>query len=265
MNKFKFTITLAAAAILSIHSAYSQDIPNKATQVQGSVKHEKKSSISIERVSPSIAKIKFANAPVNLIVPETLFSLNEAIKQLSKDEKVKVVIVTSDVKGYFFNHFDTSEFPNFLQQVGESNKPLMVELMSNLSNAPFVTIASIHGRTQGGGNEVALAFDLRYASKEKAVFVQPEVGIGLFPGGGSVLQLTRLIGRDRAIEALLSSDDYSADLAEKYGWVTRSIPDAQLDNFVEKLANRLSTFDKTALMTTKNKSMESAFLKMMSY
>lgn len=251
MKKNKFTVTLLAAAFLSINTAYSQDVKNKTASEQIAVKAPQKSTISIERISDSIAKVKFANAPVNLIVPETLSSLNEAIKQLGKDEKIKVVIFTSDVKGYFFNHFDTNEFPNFLRQVGENSKPLMVELVTNISNAPFVTIASIHGRTQGGGNEITLAFDLRYASKEKSVFVQPEVGLGIFPGGGSTDHLTRLVGRDRAIEALLSSDDYNAELAEKYGWITRAIPDAQLDGFVEKMANRLATFDKTALITTK--------------
>ena len=152
---------------------------------------------------------------------------------------------------YFFNHFDTSEFPNFLSQVGANAKPLWVELITSLSNAPFVTIASIHGRTQGGGNELTLAFDLRYASKEKAIFDQPEVAIGLFPGGGGTDMLTRLAGKDRALEAFLSADEYNAELAEKYGWVTRAIPDTQLDGFVEKMANRLASFDKTALITTK--------------
>ena len=173
------------------------------------------------------------------------------VKELGKDENIKVVIFVSDMKGYFFNHFDTSQFPNFLSQVGVDAKPLWVELITNLSNAPFVTIASVHGRTQGGGNELTLAFDLRYASKEKAIFNQPEVAIGLFPGGGGTDMLARLAGRDRALEAFLSADDYNAELAEKYGWVTRAIPDAQLDGFVEKIANRLASFDKTALVTTK--------------
>ncbi|ARS55736.1 enoyl-CoA hydratase [Ralstonia solanacearum FJAT-91] len=215
------------------------------------MKASQKRTISVERISATIAKVHFSNAPVNFIVPETLSSLNDAVKELSKDKNIKVVIFVSDTKGYFYNHFDTSEFPNFLSQVGENSKPLWVELITSLYNAPFVTIASIHGRTQGGGNELTLAFDLRYASKEKAIFDQPEVAIGLFPGGGGTDTLARLAGRDRALEAFLSSDEYNAELAEKYGWVTRALPDAQLDGFVEKLANRLASFDKTALITTK--------------
>lgn len=252
MKNFKFAAALVAAGILGMNTAaYSQETTSKASTERASIKAPQKSTISVERVSPAIAKVHFANAPVNFIVPETISSLNEAVKELSKDENIKVVIFVSDMKGYFFNHFDTSEFPNFLSQVGANSKPLWVELITNLYNAPFVTIASIHGRTQGGGNELTLAFDLRYASKEKAVFDQPEVAIGLFPGGGGTDMLTRLAGRDRALEAFLSADEYNAELAEKYGWVTRAIPDAQLDGFVEKMANRLASFDKAALITTK--------------
>lgn len=209
------------------------------------------STISIEKVSPEIRKIHFSNAPINVLVPESLSSLNEAIKGLSKDSSVKVVIFVSDVKGYFFNHFDLGQMANFAGQRTAEGKPMFVDLLSNITNAPFITIASIRGRTQGGGDELTLAFDLRYASKESAVFEQPEVGVGLFPGGGGTNFLPKLIGRDRALEVFASGNDYDATLAEKYGWVTRTLPDAELDAFVNKLANRLATFDKTALTTVK--------------
>lgn len=252
MKNLKLAAALLAASVLTIPSAYADTAgPNKNASGQIVSKVAQKSTISVEVVSPEIRKVKFANPPLNLIVPETLSSLNEVVKTLSKDENVKVVVFTSDVAGFFFNHFDMNEFPNFLSQVGANSKPLWVELISNLSNAPFITIATINGRTQGGGDELALAFDLRYASKEKAIFGQPEVGVGLFPGGGATYHLTRLVGRDRALEVLLSADDYSAETAEKFGWVTRAMPEAQLDGFVNKIASRLATFDKTALITTK--------------
>lgn len=249
MNKIKLIAAIIASGLFALNATYAQEAKNNPEPVV--IKAAQKSSISVERVSPAIAKVHFFNAPINFIVPETISSLNEAVKELSKDENIKVVIFVSDMKGYFFNHFDTSQFPNFLSQMGADARPLWVELITNLSNAPFVSIASVRGRTQGGGNELTLAFDLRYASKEKAVFDQPEVAIGLFPGGGGTDMLARLAGRDRALEAFLSADDYDAELAEKYGWVTRAIPDAQLDGFVEKMASRLALFDKTALMTTK--------------
>lgn len=237
MKNLKKTISVLFAALLFINSANAQD-PAKST-------------ISIEHLTPEICKVKFANGPVNVIIPETISSLNETVKELSKDERIKVVIFSSDVAGYFYNHFDLGQFPNFVKQTGADGKPLWVELVTNLAKAPFITIASIRGRTQGGGDELALAFDLRYASKELAVFNQPEVGVGLFPGGGSTNQLPRLTGRDRALEILISADDYTADVAERYGWITRAIPDNQLDSFVLGLARRIATFDKTALITVK--------------
>jgi len=258
MKFLNLSAAVLAAALVTVTAAHSQEsIKPPGTEAAGQA--HQKSTISVETVSPEIRKIRFSNPPLNFIVPETLSSLNEVIKSLSKDDKVKVVIFTSDVSGYFFNHFDTSEFPNFLSQVAGNSKPLWVDLVSNLANAPFITIASIHGRTQGGGDELALALDLRYASKERAVFGQPEVGLGIFPGGGGTDHLARLVGRDRALEILLSSDDYTAETAEKYGWITRAVPEQYLDGFVAKMAKRLATFDKTALLTTKKQINASAF------
>ncbi|MCU6496721.1 enoyl-CoA hydratase/isomerase family protein [Rugamonas sp. A1-17] len=259
MKPIKLMVAAVVSGMLSFHGAQAQQTApaesSKAAQATA------QSTIRVERLSGAIAKVHFSNAPINFIVPDTIAGLNEAVKSLSKDEQVKVVIFVSDTKGYFYNHFDTNQFPAFLGQHGAGNRPLWVELITNLSNAPFISIASIRGRTQGGGNELALAFDLRYASKEKAIFDQPEVGIGLFPGGGGTDMLAQLAGRDRALEAFLSSDDYSAELAEKYGWVTRALPDAQLDGFVDRLADRLASFDKTALVTTKQRINEMVFPK----
>ncbi len=249
-----------AVAVLLAGAASAQDTKSVAAPARKQASQKSQSStIRVENVSPEIRAIRFSNPPLNFIVPETLASLNEAVKQLSKDERVKVVVVTSDVPGFFINHFDMGEFPDFLSQFADNGKPMWVDLITNLANAPFVTIASIHGRTQGGGDELALAFDLRYASKEKAVFGQPEVGVGLYPGGGSTDHLTRLVGRDRALEILLTGDDYGADTAEKFGWVTRALPEAQLDEFVAKLAARLASFDRTALATTKKQVNAMAF------
>lgn len=236
MKNLKFVAILFIASVFSVNS-YAQTTP--------------KSTISVEKVSPEIRKIKFSNAPINVIVPETVSTLNEVIKELSNDEKVKVVIFTSEVAGYFFNHFDLTQLPNFVGQRSADGKPLWVDLIKNITNAPFITIASIKGRTQGGGDELTMAFDLRYASKELAVFEQPEVGVGLFPGGGGTNMLPRLIGKDRALEVFASCNDYDATIAERYGWVTRTLPNAELDTFVDKLTNRLATFDKTALVTLK--------------
>src|SRR5437763_10917046 len=212
------------------------------------------STITVERVTPKIVKIRFANPPVNLIVPETVTRLHEVVKELSEDEKVHVVIFTSGVADYFYNHFDLtriSDFPGASEDAEANGILVWTDLVIRLSKAPFISIGAIRGRTRGGGNELSLAFDLRYASREKAFFGQPEVGTGVIPGGGGSERLPRLIGRDRALEAILSSEDYHADMAEHYGWVTRTIADDELDRFVDAMAARLASFDKTALVAAK--------------
>jgi len=209
------------------------------------------STITVERITPKIIKIKFANPPVNLIIPETVTRLHEVVKELSEDEKVQVVIFTSGIADYFYNHFDLTRVAEFPIGSEANAIPVWTDLVLRLSKASFISIASIRGRTRGGGNELSLAFDLRYASREKAFFGQPEVGSGVIPGGGGSERLPRLIGRDRALEAILSSEDYNADIAEHYGWVTRTIADAELDNFVDTMASRLASFDKTALTAAK--------------
>ena len=215
------------------------------------------STITVERLTPKIAKIKFANPPVNLIVPETVTRLHELVKELGEDEKVHVVIFTSGVADYFYNHFDLtriSEFPGASEDAEDAEAngiSAWTDLVIRLSKAPFISIGDIRGRTRGGGNELSLAFDLRYASREKAFFGQPEVGSGVIPGGGGSERLPRLIGRDRALEVILSSEDYDADIAEHYGWVTRAIADKDLDSFVDGMASRLASFDKTALAAAK--------------
>jgi enoyl-CoA hydratase/carnithine racemase len=124
-------------------------------------------------------------------------------------------------------------------------------MLARLSRAPVVSIASIRGRATGVGSELALACDMRFASREKAILSQWEVGAGLVPGGGPMARLPRLIGRGRALEVLLGADDIPGDLAERYGYVNRAFPDLELDSFVEGLAVRIASFDKQAIAETK--------------
>ena len=125
-------------------------------------------------------------------------------------------------------------------------------MLVRLSRAPVVSIASIRGRATGVGSELALACDMRFASLERAILSQFEVGAGMVPGGGPMARLPRLIGRGRALEVLLGADDVPGDLAERYGYVNRALPDAELDAFVEALATRIASFDKQAIVETKN-------------
>src|SRR6202044_1131258 len=114
--------------------------------------------------------------------------------------------------------------------------------LARLTRAPFTSIALVRGRATGNGSELTLACDMCFASREKAVFSQWEVGVGLVAGGGPMARLPRVMGRARALEVLLSADDIRGDMAEFLGYVNRSLPDADLDNFVYALATRIASF-----------------------
>ena len=209
------------------------------------------STITLERRTPKIARVTFANPPANLIVSETVTRLDEILRELDDDPDIQVVVFTSGVPDFFFNHFDLGAAGDSPVPQGEHAVPMWTDIVLRLSRAPYITVAAIRGRTRGGGNELALAFDLRYASRERAIFGQPEVGGGLLPGGGGTERLPRFIGRDRALEVILSSDDYDASTAERWGWITRALPDAELDDFVDAIAARLASFDRTSLASAK--------------
>jgi enoyl-CoA hydratase/carnithine racemase len=209
------------------------------------------SQFSIEIVAPKIRKVTFVNPPVNVVGADTVIQLLDVVDALSADEQVQVVIFDSGTPGYFFNHADLAQVADLLALSGADSAPTWVDLVTRLTGAPFISIASIRGRTRGGGDEITLAFDLRYASREEAIFGQPEVSIGLVPGGGGSDRLARLLGRDRALEAMLTGQDYDADRAEQYGWVTRTVADAELDDLVGAVAARIASFDKAAVLGAK--------------
>ncbi len=210
--------------------------------------------IQLERRSDSYWRVTFNNPPLNIFGPETLPQLEEIIQCLETDESVKVVVFDSAVEGFFLTHY------NFLAPLEDSTSippgptglQALPDLLSRLSRAPVVSIASIRGRATGVGSELSLACDMRFASREKAILSQWEVGAGLVPGGGPMARLPRLIGRGRALEVLMGADDVGGELAELYGYVNRSLPDDDLDNFVDALSTRISSFDKQALADTKH-------------
>ena len=209
------------------------------------------STIRLERTTPRTARITFANPPANLVIPETIVTLHDIVAGLQADPDIQVVVFSSEVPDFFINHFDGAAAGDLPVPEHEDDDPVWTDMVLRLSKAPYVSIAAIRGRTRGAGNELALACDLRYASREKAIFGQPEAGIGIVPGGGGTERLPRAIGRDRALEAILSSADYDAGTAERWGWVTRALPDAELDAFVDATAARLASFDRQALATAK--------------
>jgi enoyl-CoA hydratase/carnithine racemase len=210
--------------------------------------------INLTRRSPHYWRVTFDHPPLNIFGPETIPQLNEIVTAIETDKSVKVVVFDSAVQGFFLTHYnflakleDTTGLPP-----GPTGLQPLPDMLVRLSRAPAVSIASIRGRATGVGSELALACDMRFASREKAILSQFEVGAGIVPGGGPMARLPRLMGRGRALEVLLGADDIPGDLAERYGYVNRSLPDAELDEFVDALATRIASFDKRAISETKH-------------
>lgn len=209
--------------------------------------------IILTRHTPRFWRVTFDMPPINIFGPQHLPQLSEIVAALELDRDVQVVVFDSAVEGFFITHYDfTAKLEDSTGlPPGETGLQQLPDLFARISRAPVVSIASIRGRATGVGSELALASDMRFASREKAILSQWEVGAGLVPGGGPMARLPRLIGRGRALEVLLSANDIDGDLAERYGYVNRSLPDAELDAFVDGLAYRIASFDKQALVETK--------------
>jgi len=209
--------------------------------------------VFLTKESPVLWRVTFNNPPVNIFGPKTIPQLNEILSQIESDEQLKVVVFDSAIDGFFMTHYD------FLSPAEETNSlppgPTGLlpwpDMLVRLSRAPVVSIAKIRGRATGCGSELALACDMRFASREKTIMGHFEVGAGIVPGGAPMARLPRLIGRGRAMEVFMGADDIPGDLVERYGYVNRSLPDAELDAFVDLLAKRIASFDKQALCDTK--------------
>ena len=204
------------------------------------------SQFNIDRTCPGRWTITFTNPPINMFVPATIVELGALMTDLEADPSVKVMVFQSANPDFFIAHLDVSkaaERPGVLD--------LWRDFVLRLASMPVVSIAKIRGRARGIGNEFVLACDMRFASRQSALFGQPEIGVGLVPGGGGLEWLPRLVGRSRALEIVLGGDDFDADIAERYGWVNRTLDDDDLDSFVDTLVRRLAAFDREALAAAK--------------
>src|ERR1700677_1230881 len=209
--------------------------------------------VRLTRRSPAYWRVTIDNPPLNIMGPETVRQFQAVIDELEADGDVRIVVFDSAVEGYFLNHSDFMARLEDLTSMpaGPTGLPPWPDFLVRLTRAPVASIALIRGRATGNGSELTLASDMSFASREKTVISQWEVGVGMVAGGGPMARLPGLIGRDRALEVLLSSEDLRADQAEAYGYVNRALPDADLDAFVEALATRIAGFDKWAIANTK--------------
>ena len=208
--------------------------------------------LAVIRQSPAYWRVVISNPPLNLFDPKMFAELNVLMDDIERDKDLKVVVFESGDENFFMNHHDVEHRLEVPDQPGAmpffGNWPKFV---TRLAQSSVISIAKVRGRARAQGFEFALACDMRFASKERAKFALIEVGGSSIPGGGGIEWLSALVGRSRTLEVVCSADDFDADIGERYGFVNRSIPDAELDAFVDALAERMGRFEKRALETGK--------------
>lgn len=204
-------------------------------------------------VQQGVASVLIDNPPINLLDLPLIEELTRLGNELATDDAVRVVVFASADPDFFIAHADVT----LIQQipVSEVTRPerlsMFHQAMEKFRTMPKVTIGKIEGRARGGGSEFLLALDMRFGAIGKAILSQPELSSGMIPGGGGSTRLPRLIGRGRALEILLSCDDYSAELAERYGYINRALPAGEIGPFVDRLARRIASFSAEAIALAK--------------
>lgn len=198
-----------------------------------------------------VATVTFDHPPINLVTIDVLFEFGAEFGRLAADESVRAVVIRSANPEWFLAHFDVEAIRRFPREQPVPTNLGPYDLMcEELRTMPKPTIAVIAGRVGGGGSELALACDMRFATPG-AIFNQPEVAIGIIPGAGGTVRLPRLIGRSRALEVILGCDDIDASTAERWGWVNRVLPADRIDAFVDRLAGRIASFPSHAVAAAK--------------
>lgn len=209
--------------------------------------------LSVE-IDDGVATVVIDNPPLNLITLGLFRSLAKCSAQLAVDDDVRVVVLRSAVPGFFIAHFDVtaiSGFPTDGPAVEEAELGGFDRMCEAFRTMPKVTIAEVRGRVGGGGAEIAAACDMRFGDVETFCWNQMEVPLGILPGGGGTQRIPRLIGMGRAMEVVLGAVDVDAATAERWGFLNRAMPGAELSSSVMALARRIASFPPAALRITK--------------
>jgi len=203
--------------------------------------------------TPAYWRVVFDYPPFNVADGTMFQALQDLLARMSVDPSLRVVVFESANRDYYLSHFDlTGKLGNVMTAVGPSGLPVLADTFVRITRSPVVSIAKIRGCVRGACSEFVLACDMRFASRENTRLGQPEVGVGLHPGGGGTERLPHLVGRGRALEIILGANDFDGDTAERYGYVNRALPDTELDAFVDTLARRIASFDRRAVAAAKN-------------
>lgn len=209
--------------------------------------------VRVVEETPAYWRVIFDYPPFNMVDDIIFQSFQDLLARMDASPVLRVVVFESAIPDFYLAHFDlTGQIGNIMTAVGRSGLPILMDTFVRLTKSPVVSIAKIRGCVRGVSSEFVLACDMRFASRENTRLGQPEVGVGVHPGGGGAERLPPLVGRGRALEIILSGNDFDGDAAERYGYVNRALPDTELDGFVDALARRIASFDSRALGAAKN-------------
>ena len=214
---------------------------------------ESAAPLRVVEEAPAYWRIIFDYPPFNVADGTMFQALQDLLASMDVNPSLRVVVFESAHRDFYLSHFDlTGKLGNVMTAVGPSGLPILEDTFVRLTRSPVASIAKIRGCVRGACSEFVLACDMRFASRENTRLGQPEVGVGLHPGGGGTERLPHLVGRGRALEIILGANDFDGDTAERYGYVNRALPDAELDGFVDTLARRIASFDRRAVAAAKN-------------
>ena len=205
-------------------------------------------------IDRGVAGIRIDHPPMNLLDADLLGQLDQLGRMLEADARVRVAVFRSADPDFFIAHGDVNGILQLPEAVPPppAALPWVHQVLERFRSMSKVTIAQVEGFARGGGSEFCLACDMRFAALGRAVFGQPEIGLGIIPGAGGCARLARLVGRARAAEIILSGSDYSAAEAERYGWINRALPPDELGPFVDQLACRIASFPAQAIAQAKS-------------
>jgi enoyl-CoA hydratase/carnithine racemase len=214
---------------------------------------ESTSPLRVVEETPAYWRVVFDYPPFNVMDGTMFQSLQDLLARMDASQTLRVVVFESAIPDFYLAHFDlTGKLGNVMSGVGPTSLPVLLDTFVRLTKSPVVSIAKIRGCVRGASSEFVLACDMRFASRENTRLGQPEVEVGLHPGGGGAERLPHLVGRGRAFEIVLGGNDFDGDTAERYGYINRALADAELDGFVDAFARRIASFDRRAIAAAKN-------------
>ena len=210
-------------------------------------------TLSVSREG-AVLFVEIIAPPMNLLGATLVRDLVSLIQQAEADDAIQVIVFKSADPDYFISHVDVTTIKENREAAAKlDGDPSIGQMLRHLSASRLVSIAQIEGRVRGVGSEFVLACDMRFAARESAIFGQFEPAFGVIPGAGAAQHLARLMGRARALEVMLSADDYDAELAERYGWINRALPADAIDDFVRSLAQRIASFPAAGRVVVKDR------------